>query len=153
SCTMTAQSTRPRIGIPADVRHVADEPLHVVGEKYLAAVAHGAAATPVILPALGAGAEMDSLEDSIGAEGLLQGLNGLFLTGSPSNIVPAQYGASDAGVGPFDPQRDQTTLPLLRAALAQDLPVFAVCRGLQELNVVCGGTLYTAVHAQPRYMV
>lgn len=149
---MVAKILRPRIGIPADVRGIDDESLHVVGEKYLAAVAHGADAIPIILPALGAGAEMASLEKVVGVERLLDGLDGLFLTGSPSNMPPSQYGATGEGVGPFDPQRDKTTLPLLRAALARDLPVLAVCRGLQELNVVCGGTLYTSVHEQPGYL-
>src|SRR5699024_9186463 len=87
-----------------------------------------------------------------GAADLLTGLDGLLLTGSPSNIAPACYGETGAGVGPFDPQRDCMTLPLLRAAIAQDMPVLAVCRGFQELNVACGGTLFTAVHEQPGYM-
>lgn len=143
---------RPRIGIPADVKTVDGAPVHAVGEKYLAAVAHGAGATPVILPALGAGAELASLEDVILPEDLIEGLDGLFLSGSTSNMAPAWYGDDNPGVGPFDPQRDRTTLPLLRTALAHDLPVLAVCRGFQELNVVCGGTLHTAVHEQPDHM-
>ncbi|HLQ85171.1 MAG TPA: gamma-glutamyl-gamma-aminobutyrate hydrolase family protein [Salinisphaeraceae bacterium] len=149
---MAKHTQRPRIGIPADVRTLSDEPVHVVGEKYLAAVAHGAAATPLLLPGLGAGAEMASLEAIIAPEDLLAGLDGLFLTGSPSNLEPRHYGDTSAGIGPFDPQRDATTLPLLHAALARDMPILAVCRGLQELNVVCGGTLHAAVHEQPGFM-
>lgn len=149
---MTTQTQRPRIGIPVDVKSVNGDALHVVGEKYLAAVAHGADATPLLLPALGAGAELTSLVGVISPDDLLDGLDGLFLTGSPSNLVPASYGGTGEGVGPFDPQRDRTTLPLLRAALARDMPILAVCRGFQELNVVCGGTLHTAVHEQSDYM-
>lgn len=149
---MTVNTQRPRIGIPADVRCEGDDVIHAVGEKYLAAVAHGADAIPLLLPALGAGVEMASLENAINPDDLLDGLDGLFLTGSASNLEPAWYGGSSEGVGPFDPQRDQTTLPLLRAALARDMPILAVCRGFQELNVVCGGTLYTAVHEQSGHM-
>lgn len=149
---MSATIYRPRIGIPTDVKAVGDDTVHAVGEKYLAAVAHGAGATPMLLPALGAGAELASLEQAIGADGLLDGLDGLFLTGSPSNLDPAYYGDTATGIGPFDGQRDATTLPLLRAALARNMPVLAVCRGFQELNAVCGGTLYMAVHEQPGYM-
>lgn len=125
--------------------------MHAVGEKYIAAVAHSAQATPLLLPALGAGVDMASLESEIQPEALLEGLDGLFLTGSPSNMVPSFYGDAGAGVGPFDIQRDGAALALLRAALARDLPILAVCRGFQELNVVCGGTLHAAVHEQPDY--
>lgn len=145
-------TTRPRIGIPVDVKSLQGEPVHAVGEKYVAAVAHGAGGIPLLLPALGAGAEIDSLEGLIEPADMLEGLDGLLLTGSPSNLAPSYYGSEDEGVGPFDPQRDGTTLALLRAALARDLPVLAVCRGLQELNVVCGGTLYVAVHEQAGYL-
>lgn len=146
------RTQRPRIGIPVDVRAVGDDAMHVVGEKYIAAVAHGAEAVPRLLPALGEGAEMASLEETIAPEDVLEGLDGLFLTGSPSNLAPSFYDDAAAEIGPFDSQRDATTLPLLRAALDRGLPVLAVCRGFQELNVVCGGTLYPAVHDQPGYM-
>lgn len=149
---MSLQQSRPRIGIAADVKSVGDDAMHAVGEKYLAAVAHGAEAIPLLLPALGAGVELASLEEDISADDLLEGLDGLFLSGSPSNLEPMWYGDSAAGVGPYDQQRDRTTLPLLHTALARDMPVLAVCRGFQELNVACGGTLYTAVHEQPGYM-
>lgn len=143
---------RPRIGIPVDVRSVGDDTMHAVGEKYLAAVAHGAKAIPLMLPALGGGRELASLEGAIGADDLLAGLDGLFLTGSPSNMEPSRYGDASAGVGPFDPQRDRAVLSLLAAALSKDLPVLAVCRGFQELNVVQGGTLHSAVHELSGYM-
>lgn len=149
---MSLVKRRPRIGIPADVKSDGDESFHAVGEKYLAAVAHGAQTMPVLLPALGAGAEMASLVDAISPDEQLEGLDGLFLTGSPSNLEPACYGQTCDGIGPFDPQRDQTTLPLIQAALAHDMPILAVCRGFQELNVACGGTLFSAVHEQPGYM-
>ncbi len=146
------RSARPRVGVPVDVKRVAGEPFHGVGEKYIAAVAHGAGAIPLLLPALGEGAEMAALEDMIAPEAVLDGLDALFLTGSPSNLAPQRYGGVGEGVGPFDLQRDATTLALLRLALEWDLPVLAACRGFQELNVVCGGSLYTAVHEQPGYM-
>ncbi|WP_111746182.1 gamma-glutamyl-gamma-aminobutyrate hydrolase family protein [Salinisphaera orenii] len=142
---------RPSIGIPVDVKTFGDDTMHVVGEKYIAAVAHGAGAKPLLVPALGQGPEMASLNDVIAPETMLDGLDGLFLTGSPSNMKPSFYGDDSEGVAPFDEQRDRTTLALLRAALARDLPILALCRGFQELNVACGGTLYTAVHEQTDY--
>lgn len=142
---------RPRIGIPVDVKSVSDDVMYAVGEKYVAAVARGAQATPLLLPVLGVGGDATSLEEFIAPEDLLEGLDGLLLTGSPSNVAPSFYGESGDGVGPFDIQRDVTTLGLLRVAMAQNLPILGLCRGFQELNVACGGTLYTAVHEQPGY--
>ena len=155
-------SSRPRIGIPVDVKTIDHDPSQSAGEKYIAAVADAAEGIPLLLPALTEGADMPELRSQISADDLLDGLDGLFLTGSPSNMEPFQYASEQPGIGPFDPQRDRNNLALLRAAIARDLPVFAVCRGYQELNVACGGSLYTAVqevpglndhrddHAQPR---
>jgi putative glutamine amidotransferase len=82
----------------------------------------------------------------------LDSLDGLLLTGG-SDINPARYGATNAGSDEVDDARDQREDRLLRQALAADLPVFGICRGLQMFNVVCGGTLIqhlpsTLVHRQ-----
>ncbi|MGD8709617.1 MAG: gamma-glutamyl-gamma-aminobutyrate hydrolase family protein [Ectothiorhodospiraceae bacterium] len=145
-------SRRPVIGIPVDVKSIDGESFHAVGEKYIAAVAHGAGATPLLIPALGAGADMASLEYAIRPEALLQRLDALFVPGSPSNVEPALYGSKEPRRGGGDSQRDSTTLALIRAALAADMPLLAVCRGLQELNVALGGTLDQAVHERPDRM-
>lgn len=142
-------ASRPRIGIPADCKTIGTDPSHTVGEKYVAAVAHGAGAIPLILPPRAGGAEMADLHDAFSADDQLDGLDGLFLTGSASNMAPWRYGSDQAQVGPADPQRDDSTITLIQAALARDLPVLAVCRGFQELNVACGGTLHTAVQDVP----
>lgn len=142
-------SHRPRIGVPVDCKLIGTDPSHVVGEKYLAAVAHAADSIPLVLPARAAGTEQASLETQISADDQLTDLDGLFLTGSPSNMEPWRYGSDAPGVGPFDPQRDANNLALLGAAMARDMPVFTVCRGFQELNVACGGTLHTAVQDVP----
>jgi putative glutamine amidotransferase len=74
-------------------------------------------------------------------------IDGLFLTGGRANIEPHHYGGP-----PFpedeirDPDRDATVLPLIRACLDEGVPVFGVCRGIQELNVALGGTLHYRVH-------
>lgn len=81
--------------------------------------------------------------------GVVQRLDGLLLTGSPSNVAVRHYdGPPDRPDSPQDPARDALTLPLIPTVLAAGLPMFCICRGFQELNVALGGTLHTHVHQQ-----
>lgn len=138
----------PIIGLVADVREVGQHPFHMVGEKYLNAVAHGARAMPFMLPSCCAGRDLKDMGALFDPGALLATLDGLFLPGSPSNIAPEHYSAVlDNPDGLGDVQRDGTVLPLVRAAIAAGVPILAVCRGFQELNVALGGTLHQAVHA------
>jgi putative glutamine amidotransferase len=137
---MKLDSAAPLIGIPVDVRRLDDQPFHVVGEKYITAISDAAAGLPMLIPALG---QRFDLED------LIRRLDGLLLTGSPSNVAVHHYGGPpDRADSPQDPDRDALTLPLIRTALAAGLPIFCICRGFQELNVALGGTLHTQVHQQ-----
>ena len=74
----------------------------------------------------------------------------MLLTGSPSNVHPSHFGETvhDPAL-PLDPERDAWTLPLIRRALARGMPLLAICRGTQEVNVALGGTLHQAVQEQP----
>ena len=131
---------KPLIGIPADRRILGPHPFHCVGEKYIAAVADAADATPVLIPSLG---ERD-LDD------LLSELDGILLTGSPSNVEPHRYSGTAGDPDTLhDPHRDETTLSLIPRAIAAGLPLFAVCRGFQEMNVAFGGTLWQKVQDVP----
>jgi len=115
----------------------------MVGEKYIKALQDGADALAWIVPACGDGPMLDEI---------FQHVDGLFLTGSYSNVEPHHYGGVPSRAGTWhDPQRDATTLPLLRKAFAAGMPVFAVCRGFQEMNVVLGGTLHQHVHEVEGY--
>jgi len=83
-------------------------------------------------------------------DALIERLDGLFLTGSPSNVEPMNYGGPAFREGiERDPARDSLTLPLIRKAIAAGLPLFAVCRGQQELNVALGGSLHQHVAELP----
>ncbi len=127
-------STRkPLIGIAADRRLLGHHYFHCVGEKYITAVAEGAEAIPVLLPALG---ELDVGE-------LLAHFDGFLLTGSPSNVEPHHYGGPASEPGTLhDGWRDSTTLPLIPKLVEAGLPLLAICRGFQEMNVAFGGTLW-----------
>jgi len=134
---------KPLIGISADRRVLDPHPFHVVGEKYITAIKDGADAVPFLIPALG---------DSIPGDEILAKVDGLFLTGSPSNVEPHHYEGQDSRTGTMhDPHRDETFLSLIRHALDSGVPLFAVCRGFQELNVVLGGTLHQHVQEQEGY--
>src|SRR5262249_1120720 len=138
---MTLDANSPLIGIPACVRSLDTQPFHTVGEKYITAVTNGAGGLPLIIPALGGVFEMRDL---------VKRLDGLLITGSPSNVAVEHYkGKPNRPDNPQDPKPDAPTLPLIRAALADGLPLFCICRGIQELNVALGGTLHTHVHQQP----
>ncbi len=129
---------RPVVGITADRRFVDPHQTHLVGEKYIIAITDGADALPFILPSLG---------DRIDLDEAISHLDGVFLTGSPSNVEPHHYGGEDSEPGTWhDPERDQTALPLISKVLEAGIPMLAVCRGFQELNVVLGGTLHQLVH-------
>ncbi len=83
-------------------------------------------------------------------ETLLDRLDGIILTGSRSNVQPTLYdGPPHAEGTPEDPARDGITLPLIRAAIARGVPLLAICRGFQELNVALGGSLHQRLQDLP----
>ena len=133
-----SQAPRPLIGLPCCTSHDDDQPSHWAAEKYITAVSDAANALPFLIPAISDRIELAEFVDR---------LDGLLLTGSRSNVEPRHYGgAVPPADEPRDPARDALTLPLIRAALAADLPALAICRGIQELNVALGGTLHSRVH-------
>jgi putative glutamine amidotransferase len=140
-------SALPVVGIPCDAFERGLYPSHGVGEKYIDAVGHGAGVLPILLPCLEEGKDLRALSAHVDPAQVLDMLDGVFFTGSPSNVEPHHYGGAPSAPGTLhDPQRDATTLPLLRLAIARGVPLFCVCRGFQELNVALGGTLHQRVH-------
>jgi len=134
-------SALPLIGVTACTRQLGLHPFHIAGDKYLRAVVEGAEGMPLVIPALA---------DLIATDALLERLDGLLFTGSPSNVEPHHYQgpASLAGTH-HDAARDAYTLPLLRLAIDRGIPVFCICRGFQELNVALGGSLHQRVQELP----
>jgi putative glutamine amidotransferase len=124
------------VGIPACAIEVKGLARHDTPARYAEAVLGGAGAVPILIPPLGE-AEL----------AVLDRIDGLLLPGSPSNVHPTHYDGGDSQTPELhDQARDATTLPLIRAAIARGMPVLAICRGIQELNVALGGTLHQQVH-------
>ena len=120
---------------------VGAHPFHMVGEKYARAVLDASRAAPLLIP---------SLAEELRFEELLDRLDGLLFTGSPSNVEPRHYQGEASAPGTLhDPARDATTLPLIRKAVQVGVPVFGICRGFQEMNVAFGGTLHQKLHEVP----
>ncbi len=137
-------SRLPLIGVTACSQQIGAHAYHVSGDKYVRAVAVAAKGLPLILPSLGP--LLDPAE-------ILASLDGLLFTGSPSNVEPYHYsGPASAPGTAHDPERDRTTLPLIRAAVAAGVPVLGICRGFQELNVAFGGSLHQRVHETGTFM-
>ena len=129
--------TLPLIGIPSCVRSIHERAFHTVNERYTNAVIDAVGGLPLLIPAIGPKAECNAILDR---------LDGILLTGSPSNVEPHHYGGSPSREGTLhDPDRDATTLPLIREAVRRDMPILAICRGIQELNVALGGTLHQRI--------
>ncbi len=134
---------KPIVGIPADRREYTEQPFHMVGEKYLAAIAQASDTVPLIIPVL---------SDMLDLEALLAHVDGVLLPGSYSNVEPHHYDGEPSDTGTLhDPHRDALTLPLARLVLEKGVPLFAICRGYQELNVAMGGSLHQKVHEVPGY--
>ena len=94
------------------------------------------------------GGDVRVLDASNDIAGTLSGLDGLLLTGG-GDVDPALYGEAPLPTNdPAEPGRDQFEVGLVRLARERQLPIFAICRGIQVLNVACGGTLVQDIPSQ-----
>ena len=112
-------------------------PFLVLGDKYARAVKVNALSQPVMFP----------LADASDIATLLELVDGVMLTGSPSNVHPSHFGEAVANPAlPLDSHRDALTLSLVKACITGDVPLLGICRGFQEINVALGGSLHQQVH-------
>ena len=134
---------KPLVGISCCTKQfgIFAMPNHAASDTYVVAADLVVGAVPVLIPANGPTADIETLLDR---------LDGIILTGSRSNVQPSLYNGPPHAEGTWeDPARDGTTLPLIRAAVARGVPVLAICRGFQELNVALGGTLHQRLQDLP----
>lgn len=128
--------TRPVLGVIACNRDFptgdgTSEPSQAVMDRYIIAAMRYADVAALIIP---------SLPDLMSAAEVAPRLDGILLTGSPSNVTPARYGDA-TGDGPFDMHRDEIAIAMVKQMIDLQKPVFGICRGFQEINVALGGTL------------
>lgn len=125
----------PLVGLPADTYENSGFMFHSLGDKYVRALAEVSHVLPVMIP---------SMIDVLNLDSLLDHFDGILMTGAVSNVHPPHYGeTASTDHEPYDHNRDGTTLKLIRAVIDRGIPLFCICRGFQELNVVMGGSLET----------
>ena len=138
------RAQKPLVWLPACHRHLdLSDPggYTVLADRYASAVT-ALGLQPVLFPMAGAADVAD----------LLPTVDGVLLTGSPSNVEATRFGGAALTTDLLDPRRDALTMALVPAAIAAGTPLFGVCRGLQEMNVALGGSLHQQVHAEPGLM-
>jgi putative glutamine amidotransferase len=121
------------VAIPADIRSFDGYTWHAAPDQYIRAAVNGAGVLPLVVPALEDGADVDMVLDRV---------DGVLISGSRTNVHPSHYGEDETeSHGPFDPARDRVSMALIRRAIERGIPLLAICRGIQELNVALGGSL------------
>ncbi len=129
------------VAVPADIREIEGAIWHASPNQYVSAALKVADVMSFIVPAFETGNEADAILDRV---------DGVLISGAISNVHPSLYGKQATETdGPFDPGRDATSLPLIRRAIDRGIPLLAICRGIQELNVALGGTLASEIQEQP----
>lgn len=137
--SFSTSGRKPVVAVTACRTHIDGVPHESVRTKYVEAVRVYADVNPVVLPTCGTCFLEGELLDSI---------DGLVLTGSSSNVNPETYGATGQA-SPADAARDETTLNLIKPAIEVGVPLLGICRGLQEMNVACGGDLHQNLADEP----
>ena len=126
------QTYRPIIAIVSCHKMVDGQPAQAVYQKYIDAV-NFYGGNPILLP--------NTAADSENFDALLAMVDGILLTGSYSNVAPTRYGATHVEAKQ-DLGRDELSFKLLAYADERNMPLLAVCRGLQEMNVYFNGSLH-----------
>ncbi|CAG9166196.1 gamma-glutamyl-gamma-aminobutyrate hydrolase family protein [Cupriavidus pampae] len=135
--TSPRKADRPLVGVVCDRFFVGDHDLHSVKESYRRALNQAASVTPVLIPAA---------EDIDDVASYLDAVSGLLLPGGASNVAPGLYGGEEPAAFLVDPARDHVAMQLIRGAASRGMPILAICRGFQELNVAFGGTLHPNIY-------
>ncbi|QDC02058.1 gamma-glutamyl-gamma-aminobutyrate hydrolase family protein [Mesorhizobium sp. 8] len=132
---------QPLVAVSTDVKQFENYTWHAAPQQYVEAALSGAGVLPVLVPSFG---------DRLDLDELLSAVDGVMLTGSKSNVHPSLYGKeATERDGPYDEARDATTLPLIRKAVERGVPLLAICRGIQEMNVALGGSLASEIQERP----
>lgn len=135
------QKLKPLVGVVSDVQIIGPHMFHTSGDKYLRALSQAADVIPVVIPCL---------QDDQDIKQWTERLDGVFLTGAYSMVDPSHYGEDKIDKAyDYDPHRDALSFQLICSIIEADLPLLAVCRGLQDINVTMGGSLYQAVQDVP----
>jgi putative glutamine amidotransferase len=133
---------RPVIGVIGNARLIDNRfPAQIVGENNMRAVATVAGALPLMFAAAPAITDLGDLLDTV---------DGMLLTGGRANVHPARFKVEPcAAHEPYDEARDALALPLIEACVSRGIPLFGICRGLQEMNVAFGGSLHPEIRDLP----
>ena len=133
---------RPVVGVIGNAYRIENRfATQLVGERNLRAVAEVTGALPLMFAA------NPEITD-IGA--LLDTVDGVILTGARANVHPKHFGTeAHPRHEPYDLQRDDLALALATACVARGVPLFGICRGLQEINVAFGGSLHPEIRELP----
>jgi putative glutamine amidotransferase len=137
--------SRPVVGVIGNAYRVENRfATQMVGERNLRAVAEVAGALPLMF----AGAP-----DITDMAALLDTVDGIVLTGARANVHPTHFRTEpDPRHEPYDIHRDELALALAEACVARGIPLFGICRGLQEMNVAFGGSLHPEIRELPGRM-
>lgn len=126
---------KPLILTIADNIELNDMQTHMIRKKYIDAVQNIANVTPIILPGM----------PQLDIKNILELIDGILLTGAISNIHPKYYNSEQEPKLPIDTERDEASFNLIKYAIQKSIPILAICRGMQELNIALGGTLETDI--------
>jgi putative glutamine amidotransferase len=137
--------TRPVIGIIGNTLRIENRfNVQGVGERSMRAVAEVTGALPIMFAGLPEVTDVDSL---------LAVVDGVVLAGARANVHPRRFRTDPTPKHePYDENRDALALALVEACVARSVPIFGICRGLQEMNVAFGGTLHPEVRELPGRM-
>jgi putative glutamine amidotransferase len=132
------------VAIPADIRTFDGYTWHASPDQYIRAAVDGSGVLPLVVPALENETDIDMVLDRV---------DGVLISGSRTNVHPSLYGETETeSHGPFDPARDKLSMALIRRTIERGIPLLAICRGIQELNVALGGSLATEIQELPGRM-
>ncbi|HVL21501.1 MAG TPA: gamma-glutamyl-gamma-aminobutyrate hydrolase family protein [Amaricoccus sp.] len=140
-----AGKAKPVVGIIGNAQVVNDRHnVQVVGQRNMRAIAEVAGALPLMFA---------GTPDITDVDALLGAVDGILLTGARANVHPTCFGVEpDPRHEPYDHHRDAMALSLIKACIERGLPLFGICRGLQEMNVAFGGTLHPEIRDIPGRM-
>jgi putative glutamine amidotransferase len=136
---------RPVVGVIGNAHRIENRfTVQMVGERNLRAVAEVSGAVPLMF------AGTPEITD---VAALLEVVDGVVLTGARANVHPTRFNIEPcAAHEPYDIPRDDVALALSEACVARGVPIFGICRGLQEMNVAFGGSLHPEIREIPGRM-